>query len=114
MTPNWYTVCLPTRLALAVMSYFSFFSYVYLIIGIGFFVSFILEYKNIKLFHAAVWAGAYFGGVAAFVLIVVDIVVSIAKSQMPQTPQTPQPDPVYAVPVVEPVVEPVATKMEVI
>lgn len=110
MTPNWYTVCLPTRLAFAVMSYFSFFSYVYLIIGIGFFVSFILEHKNIKLFHAAVWAGAYFGGVAAFVLIVVDMVVSIAKLQMPQ----PQPDPVYAVPVVEPVVEPVATKMEVI
>jgi|TARA_B110001452_G_scaffold262311_1_gene262174 hypothetical protein len=82
-----------------------------MIVGIGFLLSFLVEHDSIKLFHAVVWGLSYFGGVVALVLIVIDIVVSIAITRVPHKQL--RPEETDKVQVVE-LPEAIATKSEVI
>lgn len=111
MLPSWYSVCIPSRIFFAIAAYFSWFSYIYILICVGFIISFVYERKLVKLVHAFSWGFSYFGGIASFILIIIDtaVSVSIAINTTP-IPRDPVPT-LNPVPLQEMPTDAVATKI---
>lgn len=91
MQASWYTGCLPVRLFLAVGACWSWFSYLYIVVAISMVASFLVENKPVKLVHATCWGMAYFGGIPALIVLVIDTAISVLQFGYIPTETEPEP-----------------------
>jgi hypothetical protein len=90
MNEFWYSVCIPCRVFLVVTAYLSLFSNFYLVLCGGFVLSFFIERKFSKAYHAIAYGCAYFGGIVAVVFLTVDLTMSLLENTKNPCTKDPQ------------------------